>query len=125
MAQRHGGGAVRDPSLAGGVGGLGHRAQGRAFAGVFFMLTLIAYAAYARQPFTWRRWLAIAACYVLGLMAKPMLAGLPLLLLLLDYWPLGRLEPARGRGIRDVRQRHGACCWRNSRCWRWRRSPAA
>jgi tetratricopeptide (TPR) repeat protein len=30
--------------------------------------------------------------FVLGLMAKPMLVTLPFVLLLLDYWPLGRLE---------------------------------
>ncbi len=31
-------------------------------------------------------------CFALGLMAKPMLVTLPFVLLLLDYWPLGRLE---------------------------------
>jgi Tfp pilus assembly protein PilF len=31
-------------------------------------------------------------CFVFSLMSKPMLVTLPFLLLLLDYWPLGRLE---------------------------------
>ena len=42
--------------------------------------------------------------FALGLMAKPMLVTLPFLLLLLDYWPLGRLAGIRdwGLGIRSV-----------------------
>jgi tetratricopeptide (TPR) repeat protein len=35
--------------------------------------------------------------FALGLMSKPMLVALPFVLLLLDYWPLGRL--ARGAGL--------------------------
>jgi len=62
--------------------------------GVFFMLTLGAYARYARHPFALRRYLAVAALLALGLMAKPMLVTLPFVLLLLDYWPLARV--ARG-----------------------------
>ena len=34
------------------------------------------------------------ACFTLGLLAKPMLVTLPFVLLLLDYWPLGRYLPA-------------------------------
>src|SRR5438477_9489114 len=55
----------------------------------FFMLTLAAYVHYARQP-SIKRYLWIAISFALGLMAKPMLVTLPLLLLLLDYWPLER-----------------------------------
>jgi tetratricopeptide (TPR) repeat protein len=36
--------------------------------------------------------LAAVVCFVLGLMAKPMLVTLPVLLLLLDDWPLGRRD---------------------------------
>ena len=36
-------------------------------------------------------YLAVAAMFALGLMAKPMLVTLPFVLLLLDYWPLGRV----------------------------------
>jgi len=59
--------------------------------GVFFMLTLIAYARYAAKPGTAR--LAVTLlCLAIGLMAKPMLVMLPFLLLLLDVWPLRRTE---------------------------------
>jgi protein O-mannosyl-transferase len=58
---------------------------------VFFMLTLGAYVHYARQPSV-RRYLLVALFFALGLMAKPMLVTLPVLLLLLDYWPLARIQ---------------------------------
>ena len=60
--------------------------------GLFFMLTLWAYLGYVRRPFSLVRYLAVMALFALGLMAKPMLVTLPFVLLLLDYWPLGRLD---------------------------------
>jgi tetratricopeptide (TPR) repeat protein len=57
--------------------------------GVFFMLTLGAYVRYVREPSS-KRYLIVAVLFGLGLMAKPMLVTLPLILLLLDYWPLDR-----------------------------------
>ena len=39
-----------------------------------------------------KRYLSVLLCFSLGLMAKPMLVTLPLVLLLLDYWPLNRLH---------------------------------
>jgi protein O-mannosyl-transferase len=57
---------------------------------VFFMLTLAAYACYARAPSA-PRYLLVALLFAFGLMSKPMLVTLPFVLLLLDYWPLGRL----------------------------------
>ena len=60
--------------------------------GLFFMLTLAAYADYARRPFSLPRYLLVTVLFVLGLMAKPMLVTLPFVLLLLDYWPLGRIS---------------------------------
>ena len=59
--------------------------------GLFFMLTLAAYAGYVRRPFSLARYSAVVVLFALGLMAKPMLVTLPLVLLLLDYWPLGRM----------------------------------
>jgi tetratricopeptide (TPR) repeat protein len=59
--------------------------------GLFFVLTLWAYLAYVRHPFSWARYLTVIAMFALGLTAKPMLVTLPFVLLLLDYWPLGRL----------------------------------
>jgi tetratricopeptide (TPR) repeat protein len=57
--------------------------------GVFFMLTLGAYVRYVRSP-SWKKYALVVIFFALGLMSKPMLVTLPLLLLLLDYWPLGR-----------------------------------
>ena len=62
--------------------------------GLFFMLTLAAYVGYARRPASLGRYLAVVVLFALGLMAKPMLVTLPFVLLLLDYWPLGRMPPA-------------------------------
>jgi protein O-mannosyl-transferase len=58
--------------------------------GVFFMLTLLAYARYVSCQRSLPRYLLVAFFFALGLMAKPMLVTLPLVLLLLDYWPLCR-----------------------------------
>jgi tetratricopeptide (TPR) repeat protein len=57
--------------------------------GTFWMLSLLAYARYARGP-SRMRYAVVVAVFALGLMAKPMLVTLPLVLLLLDAWPLGR-----------------------------------
>jgi tetratricopeptide (TPR) repeat protein len=57
----------------------------------FWMLGLAAYLYYVRQPSV-RRYLLVVMALVLGLMAKPMLVTLPFVFLLLDYWPLGRLQ---------------------------------
>jgi tetratricopeptide (TPR) repeat protein len=63
------------------------------------LLTALAYVRAVRRPGKPRLW-PVAVLLALGLMAKPMLVTLPLLLLLLDYWPLGRLgEPGAGRAI--------------------------
>ena len=57
----------------------------------FWMLTMAAYLRYAEKPKA-GRYLLVAAALCLGLMAKPMLVTLPFVLLLLDYWPLGRFR---------------------------------
>ncbi len=59
--------------------------------GLMFMLTLIAYTAYARRPFALGRYLLVMLLIALGLMAKAMLVTMPFVLLLLDYWPLDRV----------------------------------
>jgi tetratricopeptide (TPR) repeat protein len=56
----------------------------------FWMLTMWAYVRYSERPGLARYSLVVLA-FGLGLMCKPMLVTLPLVLLLLDYWPLGRL----------------------------------
>ena len=45
------------------------------------------------------RWTWLGVCFVLGLLAKPMLVTLPLTLLVLDVWPLGRLGDARPASV--------------------------
>ena len=56
---------------------------------VFFFLMLSAYARYARAPST-GRYLLVGALFAAGLMSKAMLVTAPVILLLLDYWPLRR-----------------------------------
>jgi tetratricopeptide (TPR) repeat protein len=56
----------------------------------FLFLTLLAYLDYVKDP-GWRRGTFVILSFTLGLLAKPMLVTLPLVLLLLDYWPLNRL----------------------------------
>jgi len=62
---------------------------------LFFMLTLLAYQSYTRVPSAARYGL-VALFTTLGLMSKPMLVTLPLVLLLLDYWPLRRFSGRSG-----------------------------
>lgn len=57
----------------------------------FGLLTLVAYADYVRRPSVYR-YIVSLLLFGLGLMTKPMLVTLPLVLLLLDYWPLERIE---------------------------------
>jgi len=57
----------------------------------FWMLTMGAYVFYVEKQELKRYFLAIFF-FALGLMAKPMLVTLPFVLLLLDYWPLRRLQ---------------------------------
>lgn len=63
--------------------------------GVFFFLTLIAYARYAMGP-SLARYLLISIPFACGLMSKPMLVTTPAILLLLDFWPLRRSQASDG-----------------------------
>jgi tetratricopeptide (TPR) repeat protein len=58
---------------------------------LFFLLAIGGYGWYAKKP-NWRRYLLVAALFAAGLMAKPMVITLPFVLLLLDYWPLERIQ---------------------------------
>jgi protein O-mannosyl-transferase len=69
--------------------------------GLFFMLTLIAY---AREKSRMQKaesrnhkntFSLVVVFLLLGLMAKPMLVTVPFVLLLLDFWPLGRMGDVR------------------------------
>jgi len=73
---------------------------------LFWMLALWAYARYREKPGV-GRYLGVAACYVAGLMSKPMAMTLPCVLLLLDVWPLRRVRPEsllEKRGWAELRQ---------------------
>ena len=68
--------------------------------GVFFMLTLWAYARYVRgNGISSGRYATILVFFALGLMCKPTLVTLPFVLLLLDYWPLRRVSSEEGTRV--------------------------
>ena len=67
----------------------------------FGFLTLLVYAEFSEKRKPWQYILCIF-CFVLGLMSKPMLVTLPVVMLLMDYWPLDRFrrgdrQPSVGR----------------------------
>jgi Flp pilus assembly protein TadD len=62
---------------------------------LFWMLALAVYLSYTRRPGV-LRYLLMMVALALGLLAKPMLVTLPAVLLLLDYWPLGRWPKTGG-----------------------------
>ena len=70
----------------------------------FWLLTMWAYVWYAERP-RLGRYLLTAVCFSLGLMAKPMLVTLPFVLLLLDYWPLGRWPQKSPRSAKNSRKK--------------------
>lgn len=57
----------------------------------FWLLAMGAYSRYAERPKI-NRYVLVLLFFVMGLMAKPMLVTLPFVLLLMDFWPLGRLQ---------------------------------
>jgi hypothetical protein len=58
--------------------------------GAFWMMTLIAYDRYVRRP-ELKRYLFVLFSFAAGLLCKPMLVSLPLVLWILDYWPYRRV----------------------------------
>jgi len=88
---------------------------------LFWLLTAHAYVSYVSCPRSAprRRGAAYAlmlALYALGLMAKPMLVTLPLVLLVLDWWPLGRLRRA-GTGEAPVLDETGRARRARAEAW--------
>ena len=57
----------------------------------FWLLTMVAYFWYTRKPDK-KRLLLVCLLFSLGLMSKPMLVTLPLIMIALDFWPLGRIS---------------------------------
>ncbi len=60
----------------------------------FWLLVMLSYLFYTKRP-TLSRYMLVVLGFVMGLLAKPMLVTLPFVLLLLDYWPLGRIKLSR------------------------------
>jgi protein O-mannosyl-transferase len=74
--------------------------------GLFFMLTLLMYARYVEKskvqsPKSKVFYGLMLLFFALGLMSKPMLVTVPFVLLLLDYWPLGRVTGGEWRVTGD------------------------
>ncbi|MBI3552117.1 MAG: tetratricopeptide repeat protein [Elusimicrobia bacterium] len=64
-------------------------------AGLFYVLTVLAYLRAQRKPASYAAWLAAAAgAFALSLLSKAMGITLPIVLLVLDWHPLRRLGPA-------------------------------
>jgi len=59
--------------------------------GFFWMLTLFLYVYYTEKPAI-QRYLLVLLCYACAVMSKPMVVTLPVIMILLDYWPLSRLR---------------------------------
>jgi tetratricopeptide (TPR) repeat protein len=62
---------------------------------MFFLLALYGYGWYARRPGL-LRYGVVACCFALALLSKPQVIAFPFLLLLWDYWPLGRMDAPPG-----------------------------
>jgi Tfp pilus assembly protein PilF len=79
----------------------------------FWVATLGIYGWYALRPGL-IRYGALAVSFSLGLMAKPMVVTLPLVLLLFDFWPLKRVQSGGGKQIvaRDAGRRFRSVSWK-------------
>jgi tetratricopeptide (TPR) repeat protein len=60
----------------------------------FWMLTLCLYVHYTEKPVV-KRYMLVLFSFACALMSKPMVVTLPVIMILLDYWPLGRFESQR------------------------------
>jgi cytochrome c-type biogenesis protein CcmH/NrfG len=79
---------------------------------LFFLLALGAYGWYAVRP-SFKRYVVVAASFFIGLTAKPIVITLPCVLLLLDFWPLRRIQgwseslpPKLGDRDQEIRPGH-------------------
>ena len=75
--------------------------------GLFWLLTMAVYIRYTKQPSA-GRYVLLLLVFGLCILTKPTVVTLPLVLLLLDYWPLGRVKPVATRSHRGEWGRHTA-----------------
>lgn len=69
----------------------------------FGLLSLLAYIRYAKSAqSSWKHFLPVTVSLALALMAKPMFVTWPFVMLLLDYWPLDRLEWRPRNGLKQL-----------------------
>ncbi|MDI6741883.1 MAG: tetratricopeptide repeat protein [Smithella sp.] len=64
--------------------------------GFFWMLTLCLYVRYTEKPAI-KRYLPVLFSFALALLSKPMIVTLPVVMILLDYWPLKRFDFEKGK----------------------------
>lgn len=90
----------------------------------FWFLTMLAYVRYVQCP-GFSRYLLVVLSFALGLMAKPMLVTLPFLLLLMDYWPIGRFQFGRSDDHGSTTPRRSVNANRRSQTFRlvWEKAP--
>lgn len=69
----------------------------------FALLSLLAYIRYVKVDCpSWKRFVPVTLSLALALMAKPMFVTWPFVMLLLDYWPLNRLEWRHYNGLKRL-----------------------
>ncbi len=73
---------------------------------LFFFLALGCYGWFVKRPSA-ARYALLVFVFACGLMSKPMIITLPFVLLLLDYWPLQRVNSYRGGGGTDQKSAFG------------------
>nr|MBP9014581.1 tetratricopeptide repeat protein [Smithella sp.] len=70
----------------------------------FWMLTLYLYASYAENPSV-KKYLPVLLAFVCALMSKPMVVTLPVVMMLLDYWPLKRFESNKNPWLWQLKEK--------------------
>jgi protein O-mannosyl-transferase len=73
----------------------------------FLLLSILAYFQYVRSP-NWKGYSWTTIFFIFGLMSKPMVVTLPCVLLLLDYWPLGRWGENESGGYAQAKTSNSA-----------------
>ncbi len=75
---------------------------------LFGFISLLGYVRYSRAP-DWRRYFLVVIFFILGLMSKPMIVTFPFVMLLMDFWPLRRMQPLRIKRIESPPQADYPC----------------